>query len=455
MNTVATHRPEDGITFGCPFPRGTGGSNSFRIPALVTLGDGTLVAAADARWNTTYDGGGLDTVTAVSRDGGKTWHYQFANYLADNGDVYNGAGSTCFIDPALAVTAADTVYMLVDLYPYGVALNGSGNTVPVKTRAFDEKGRLLLSGNDHESYDFFLENREICRRNGEKVSGWRVDDHFNLTGPEGCVTNLFFADSPFKVVRTGFLYLTVSRDGGESWSAPRLLDLKTEAEMACLVAPGRGLVTQDGTILFPVYSFRGDNGPAVNTQRLSFLSSRDGEHWERSPEFDHNWASESAAVELQSGDIRFFFRNGTKRLCYVDYCRDSQSWGSAVVTDMVTNSNCQLSAVSLSRTKEGCQIVLVSCPSGPNEAGSNDSRGECRVNGKIFVGLVEKDGTMTWKEPFRVTREEKQFLYSCLTELSDGTVALLYENLATAWGTGPDCYYTMAFQTFTPGELGL
>lgn len=455
MNAMTATRPEPGTAFGCPFPRGAGGSNSFRIPALVTLGDGTLVAAGDARWNTTYDGGGLDTVTAVSRDGGKTWHYQFANYLGDNGNVYNGAGSTCFIDPALAVTAEGAVSMLVDLYPYGVALNGSGNTVPVKTRAFDEKGRLLLSGNDHESYDFFLEKGEIYHYSGEKVSDWRVDDHFNLTGPEGRVTNLFFADSPFKVVRTGFLYLTVSRDGGCSWSAPRLLDLKTGEELACLVAPGRGLVTKDGTILFPVYSFRGDNGPAGNTQRLSFLSSRDGEHWERSPEFDHNWASESTAVELQSGAIRFFFRNGIKRLCYVDYSRENRSWGKAVVTDIVTNSNCQLSAISYSRTKECRQVILVSCPTGPKEAGSNESRGECRVNGKIFLGQVEEDGTMTWMEPFRVTREEKQFLYSCLTELPDGTVALLYENLATAWGTGHDCYYTMAFQTFTPGELGL
>ena len=71
MSGKKSKKPEGGTTFGCPFPRGFGGSNSFRIPALVTLGDGTLVAAADARWNTTYDGGGLDTVTGVSRDGGK------------------------------------------------------------------------------------------------------------------------------------------------------------------------------------------------------------------------------------------------------------------------------------------------------------------------------------------------------------------------------------------------
>ena len=104
---------------------------------------------------------------------------------------------------------------------------------------------------------------------------------------------------------------------------------------------------------------------------------------------------------------------------------------------------------------DGKQVILVSCPTGPEEAGSNESRGECRVNGKIYAGLVEEDGRMSWREPTRVTRDEKQFLYSCLTELPDGSVALLYENLATAWGTGPDCYYTMEFQIFSARQLGL
>ena len=55
-----SQRPAPGITLGEPFASGTGGSENFRIPAMVTLADGTLVAACDARWNHTGDGGGLD-----------------------------------------------------------------------------------------------------------------------------------------------------------------------------------------------------------------------------------------------------------------------------------------------------------------------------------------------------------------------------------------------------------
>jgi len=232
-------KPQGGKTSNAPFPKGTGGSTSFRIPALVTLSDGTLVAAADARWNTTYDGGGLDTIVSRSYDNGASWNYSFANYLGDNGNTYNGSGSTAFIDPALAVTADDTIYMLVDLYPYGVALNGSGNTAPSTKVGFDSQGRLLLSSNNHSSYGYYLQNGKIYSSRGSVVSGYSVDEYFNITGPNGLKSNLFFSDSPYKVVRTGFLYLTKSTDGGVTWSAPQLLNLKKSSEMVCLVAPDR------------------------------------------------------------------------------------------------------------------------------------------------------------------------------------------------------------------------
>ena len=103
VRAVTGTKPANGTTTGEPFPQGTGGSNSFRIPALVTLSDGTIVAAADARWNTTYDGGGLDTIVSHSTDNGANWSFTFANYLGDNGNTYNGSMSTAFIDPALAV----------------------------------------------------------------------------------------------------------------------------------------------------------------------------------------------------------------------------------------------------------------------------------------------------------------------------------------------------------------
>lgn len=433
-------KPEDGTTSSEPFPQGTGGSNSFRIPAMVTLSDGTLVAAADARWNTTYDGGGLDTIVSRSSDDGATWNYTFANYLGDNGNVYDGDASTAFIDPALAV-AGDTIYMLVDIYPYGVALNGSGNTAPVKTKGFDSDGHLLLSGNNHSSYGYYLDGNTIYSSDGTPVSEYTVDEYFNITGTDGTSTNLFFSDSPYKVVRTGFLYLTKSTDGGKNWSAPELLNLKTSSEQVCLVAPGRGLVTSNGNIIFPVYSYNGSQ----ESQTMSYISmDADTGVWSRSTDMTGaSWSSESAVVELESGALRFFYRNGTTNLCYVDY---NNGWGTPVVMSGIdTNSNCQISAITYSKTIDGKQVILVSCPTGPSEAGSDQSGASYRKNGKIFAFTVESDGTLTKVGSVNVTSNDNQFMYSCMTELDDGTVGILYEDKENAWGAGSNCYYTMSY----------
>lgn len=439
-------RPEDGMTASNPFPRGTGGSNCFRIPALVTLSDGTLVAAADARWNATFDGGGLDTAVSRSRDGGFTWHYSFANYLGDNGNVYNGEASTCFIDPALAVTGDDTVWMLTDLYPYGVALNGIGNTQPESGTGFNEEGKLLLSGDAHETYGFYLEGGDIYTGDGTKVPGYRVDGYFNLYRKGERLSNLFFGDSPFRVMRTGFLYLTKSVDGGETWSEPLLLNVKRNGEQVCLASPGRGLVTADGILIFPVYSY----GGSAESQRTSFLHSRDGIHWERSGDFTGAaWSSESAVVEPEEGTLCFFYRNATARLCWADYDLKTNTWGTAAVTDIPTNSNCQISAIVHSKTFQGRPLILVSCPTGPYGAGSDQSHAAFRRNGRIFAFTAEADGSLRKAGSLAVSDSEEQFMYSCLAELPDGTVAILYEDGETRWGMGEDCYYTVAFRKYS------
>lgn len=95
-------KPQDGTTKEQPFWSGTGGSTRFRIPCLVSLDDGTLVAGLRCqmeyefrRWWT-----GIRSYP-VRQTKEKTWHYTFANYLGDNGNTHNN-NSTTFIDPAMA-----------------------------------------------------------------------------------------------------------------------------------------------------------------------------------------------------------------------------------------------------------------------------------------------------------------------------------------------------------------
>lgn len=431
-------------------------SSSYRIPAMVTLDDGTIVAVADIRWNTTYDGGGLDNLVARSTDGGVTWSYTVANYLGDNGNQYNGASSTAFLDPNLVVGAdGKTVYMLVDLYPYGVALNGSGHTQPTENVGFNDDGYLLLSGDNHSSYSYYLKEGKIYDSSDVAVEGYTVDEYFNITGTNGVITNLFCEDSPYKVVRTGYLYLTSSIDGGATWSAPTLLNVKTSSERVCLVTPGNSITTNDGTMIFPVYSYHGDNAPEGNTQRLSFIYSKDGVNWSRTSELDYNWASEAAVVELENGSLRFFIRNGSKKLCYVDYHMEN-GWGSVVtLTDVNTNSNTQISAITYSKTSNGKQVVLVSCPTGPSRKGSNSSSASYRLNGSIFVFTVSSSGDMNLENTIQVNESDNQFMYSSLTERADGSIMILFEDKENGWGAGDNCYYTMDIKAYPSSDLGI
>lgn len=397
-------KPADSTTTSQPFPKNTGGSANFRIPALVTLSNGTLVAAADARWNQTGDGWGLDTIVSRSTDNGANWNYTFANYLGDNGNVYN-SDSTAFIDPALA-TDGETVYMLVDLYPHGTYI---GN-VKAGT-GFDSNGHLLLRTKSGSSYDYYVGDftdgkANIYSTNGTNVNGYTVDEYFNITG-DNVSTNLFFSDSPYQVLGTSYLYLTKSTDGGETWSAPTMLNpqVKDSSDMFYGVGPGRGLVTSTGRIIFPCYTYTTTDG---NT---SFIYSDDGGNtWKRSANLTSQ-TSEATLVEV-SGKLYAFARHGVAAVS----TDNGKNWNeSPVLWPAGVYDSCQIDAITYSKTIDGRPAILLSAPT------------SSRTTGKIFVGLVQDNGSISWDYTYSVNGSS-YYAYSCLTELNDGSIGLLYEN---------------------------
>lgn len=409
-------RPQDGITADQPFARGTGGSNCFRIPSLVTLQDGALLAAADARWNHTGDGFCPDTMVSRSKDSGRTWNYTFANYLGDNGNEYHPK-STAFLDPALAVKG-DKVYLLTDLYPGGIYI---GNAE--KGTGYDENGHLLLKRRGDLSYEYYMGDIEegtagIYRRDGSRLPDFQVDAHFNWYYCGAAGGNLFFHDDLWQVVPTGYLYLTRSEDGGKTWSAPVILNaqVKKDTESFYGVGPGRGLVTEGGRILFPCYTYDGTKG-----QRSSFIYSDDeGRSWKRSVHItDDLYSGENQLTELWDGRIRCFFRSGRSRVCYADAWWDGRTyyWDKYKETEIPCCPDCQLSVITYSKKLKGRQALLISCPSDPRE----------RMNGRVTVALIREDGELQPVAVHEITGRGVPFAYSCLTELQDGTAAVLYE----------------------------
>lgn len=426
-------KPADGTTQGRPFVSDNP-SHWYRIPSMVTLDDGTVVAAADARWDGGMDGGGNDVITARSTDNGDTWSYTWAGYYGDNGNVFSKA-STSYCDSNIA-TDGKTLYMLSTFFASGVAINGtSANAQPSKDTGLDSQGRLLLARNGGD-YDYYVgavgaDGYASIYRTSDStvVSGYKVNGEFELFKHDAYVGCVWYSNCEFQAKKCQYLFFRTSTDGGKTWSAPSLVNARKSGEKFLGAGPGRAIVTDDGTICMPVYVY-GDNawGSGDASQATSFIYSKDqGKTWSRTATFTNTssfggsgWSSEAQLVDLGNGVVRCFYRNGKKKIMYCDatWTGSLYRWGDVVDTGIDIWGNCQLSAIMYPYLIDGKRAILVSSPSST----------EGRKTGAIFTLLLNDDNTVSTEYAKKtITAEGATFAYSCLTVLKDGRVADLYE----------------------------
>ena len=434
-------RPENGVNYGSPFVSGSPSKN-YRIPNLITMNDGTLVAQADARWDAYADGGGNDSIVAYSEDNGESWHYSMLTYYPDNGNFHN-TSSTSVCDSSLA-TNGDMLYTLTTFFPAGYALNTTSadhTLTALSGSAFNDDGTLKLSRNGSSSYDYYLGDfsttgeygrAPIFSNSGSQVTGWDVDHDFYVYYNGVKQGNLFYDDCEFQTVKTNFLLFRSSDDGGRTWSDFELVNVKSTSEAFYGVGPGRGVVTQDGTIIFGCYSWT--NLPS--TQRSSFIYSKDGgDTWTRMDNIPGSgitsWTSECQVVELEDGTIRLFCRNDSSQMLYADAVPDENgdySWANSITyvdssingQNLNITQNNQYSVIRYSKKvlwNGNYYSLLISSPA--------SGGGSSRTNGALTFLLLDDNNEV-------VNASRNQFMtgsyeYSCLTELDDGRIGLLYE----------------------------
>ena len=450
-------KPADGTTEGRPFLT-KDPSETIRIPGLVTMDDGTIVAHGEARWNSGMDGGGNDTMIARSTDNGNTWSYTLTNYYPDNGNVFNKA-STGTCDSAIA-TDGKRVYLLTTFFPAGYALNNSSANNQVKSgdTAFDGNGRVKLTRTgDNGAYNYYLGEfqadgyaRIYANSDNSEVSGYTVDHDFYLYLNGQKAENLFYSDCYFQTVKTNFLLFRTSDDNGATWSDFTLVNAKRADEAFYGVGPGRGIVTQDGTLVFGCYKWNGDNG----SQRSSFIYSRDGgKTWTRTADLGRlklwstngRWHSECQVIELEDNTIRLFARNDFGKIIYGDAKVGSDGvtyeWidGTGTDGDLVGTAgkgpkvldneidgkkfsivqDCQYSAIKYSKklrfNGKDYNVIVVSS--------ALDSG---RYNGAITTLFLDDNNTVV--HAVQNNFQSGFYAYSCMTELPDGRIAILYES---------------------------
>lgn len=451
-------KPPDKKTDGQPFVENDP-SDIYRIPCMVTLDNGTIVAAADARWGSGMDGGGNDTIVSRSTDNGLNWEYTMVNYYPDNGNEFNKA-STSVCDTEL-VTDGTNVYMLTTFFPAGYALNvkSANNQVKSGTTAFDDYGRVKLAQGTSSSYDYYLGEFDaegptgrapIMNNNGTATGYYADHDYYIYNGTTKTGGNLFYSDGEYQTVKINFLLFRKSSDGGKTWSDFIPVPAKRAGEAFYGVGPGRGVYDEaHHRLIFSTYTWNGDQ----TSQRSSFIYTDDfGKTWTR-PDSDFpsiasaasvfgRWTSENAIVQLDKDTIRCFARNGWKRMVYCDATWDGTKYnwstykdlylqinGTPGKLDVGNNSGCMLSVLKYSEKLQYngnyYDAIFISTP-----------RDE-RAGGVIYTILMDDDHNIVNIDSSKhendkqimhtVTTSGVYFGYSCLTELKDGRLGLLYE----------------------------
>lgn len=453
---------EENVTEHEPFTPLTWSTN-FRIPVLLNLQDGSLMAGADARYETSSDGGGLDSVVSVSSDGGNTWNYSLPFYFPDS-NGYAGTSATTIIDPGAVEGPDGTIYFIADVNPTGsttlfgevpkgtgyVTVNGkrylalTDKYSNVRTMPTDENTDVwpyYIDDPDEEGYSL------VRKRIDGSETGYAVDEWRNLYSVENgqIVDNLrqnqvndkntqvqqsvFYKDSALHVYHIDYLWVVESKDHGKTWENPRDITDQVKRygqqgladDNAILISPGRGISTRSGDIVIGCY----DHANSGEEENASIIYSTDnGATWKRTGDVQRSadggmWSSENEIVELEDGTLRMFYRSGAGTVCYSDakkvgdeYVMDKE----CVNTGVSCYSRCNVSAISYSKKINGKQAVLVATPSGSS-----------RANGKIFTFLVNDDNTMDLFAAFAVPGSATGFAYSCLSETESGEVALLWE----------------------------
>lgn len=164
FTATQTASAHSGCTSSVPYVSGSGGYDTYRIPATVTTDQGTVLAFAEGRHNSAGDTGNIDVVLRRSGDGGCTWG-PLSVVAAGDGDTRG--------NPAPVVDPRTGAIVLVTSYNSGAVTEGRimrGEVTP-------EQSRRVFVQRSWDDGRSFTAPRDIT---GEvKLPSWR----WYATGP--------------------------------------------------------------------------------------------------------------------------------------------------------------------------------------------------------------------------------------------------------------------------------
>lgn len=441
------------------------GVNSYRIPALLKTRKGTLIAGADERHNHHMDWGNIDMVVRRSEDNGKTWSEKITLVdLKTNPNAEDIESDSAFnIDMALVQDPkTERIFSIYDMYPEQRGLFGmmEDNKKRIDNGLNPVNEDQYTKINDHYYLNLYHEKNNdvytvredgiVYTPQGDKTN-YKVilesskapyQDLGDLYDGADLIDNVYFTtnkNSPFRIAKESYIWLSYSDDDGKTWSCP--VDITPQIKLPWMkfygVGPGIGLVLKygknKGRLIIPTYSTnhpyeldysqsarviysddRGmtwQSGQSVNDNRRL----KDGEMIHSETVHDTQAQNtESVPVELSDGTIKMFMRNKTGRLAVATSFDGGETWENEIdFYDDVKDVYVQLSAIQT--IQSGQEYIILVNANGPE-----------RNNGHVRVAKVESDSSLTWVNHRLI--QEGEFAYNALQQIDDDRFACLYEH---------------------------
>ena len=413
----------------CLFDAGFHDSISYRIPSLITLDSGVIVAGADQRETIANDSpNSINFTVRRSFDGGHTWG-DLQTVLTYPG---HGAKGASVIDSCVVQDRRNgRLVILIDHFPGGIGQPNAEAGLGV-----DEKGHYILHDANGATYTW-NEDGSATDADGN-ATPFTISERGDVTedGHESPGGNVFLADGvdPHQTLltaRTCFLQMIYSDDDGETWSGPFNLnqDVKEEWMSFCGTSPGTGVQLRSGRLVIPIY-YNGDHKRHFSASVV--YSDDGGATWKRgkSPndgrifegrEIDSRTLDTEAAatheatlIERADGSLLMLMRNQhpSGKVAATVSTDGGETWSDVFFAEEITEIFCQPNAVPW---------PTEDCPERVVFANASQMR---PYRGRGVLRLSE-DGGRTWIASR--TFNPAHYVYQCMTILPDGTLGLLWE----------------------------